>query len=1104
MAFWFGQQKRSRRLSRRSRITPRRLVSEQLEQRLALSVSPLGTSLLVNDFTIRSQSATAITANDTNQVTVFDGNGPIDSSGVFAEVVSPDGSVAVATFRVNSTVQGVQHSAAVDGTSEGKFVVAWTGRGVGDMHGIFFQRFDADGTALGGETLVNTTIGGAQTAPAVAMAEDGSFFIAWSGVGDGDVSGVFLRRFDASGTALGDELLVNTETDDHQQAASLAFNAAGDLMVAWQSRHQDGEDWGVYAQRFSSTGDRLGSEIQLSTTTAGSQKAPALAMDPTGGFVAAWQSHGQDGDGWGVVARHFANDGTATAGEFMLNESTAGNQQDVAIAVAEDGQWLAAWSTGVLDGSGWEVAARSIEVDGSASATAIVNRDHDGLNSGHQQAPSVAIVGETAQIVWSGAGATDREGVYSQSYDLEFIDGPPVAPSIAAISDKIVEVLNPIEIRVTATDSNSLDILTFELDFTGSPAGATLEQIDNNTAIIRWTPGASDDGQTVGFRVRVTDDGETPLSDSEEFEVEVADQPLFLDLNGSAEAGNDATAGFIVADGAAIVADKGLLIIGVLDGVVTGATAILDATPDGDAESLAVDTTGTSITATYDSATRTLTLSGSDSVTNYQKVLRTLSYNNTASEPGGDRTIVVRVTDGEESASQSIVVSTVAPDLVAFAKAIADSGARFYGAAWCPACTAQKELFEDGSKSLPFIEVTNADRTPNQVATDNGITTYPTWIFQDGTRLEGSQTLQTLSDRTGIAIPTSDQPYLAELSDDTLLVGSPLHVSLDGYDPNGGPLTYTVSSDNADVTATILSGNRSARINVAGFGDMVFELFEGRAERATSRMIELAEDDANTGDDFYKDIIFHRVVNGFVIQGGDPTGTGSGGSTLGNFDDQFHPDLQHNRTGLLSMAKTSDDTNDSQFFITEGVSRHLDFNHTIFGVMVEGEANRQAISNTAVSNSQPVTPVVMEDIEIFDDIENGVLMLKAADGATGSANITVTVTDQNGNTFERVFKVDLADDTIGGTPYLGDVAPISVASNTVAEIQLTSVDVEGDDVFYTAQKTGTVDYTVSVSDTGLVSVTPPTDFVGTVEVIVGVGASENASSDLQLIEVEFV
>ncbi|GIS58095.1 MAG: hypothetical protein CM1200mP2_03200 [Planctomycetaceae bacterium] len=119
------------------------------------------------------------------------------------------------------------------------------------------------------------------------------------------------------------------------------------------------------------------------------------------------------------------------------------------------------------------------------------------------------------------------------------------------------------------------------------------------------------------------------------------------------------------------------------------------------------------------------------------------------------------------------------------------------------------------------------------------------------------------------------------------------------------------------MSAEVLSGNRSLRMQVDDFGVMTFELFESRAPRVTSRIIELVESGV------YTDTIFHRVIDDFVLQGGDPTGTGFGDPTLADFDDQFHVDLQHNSTGLLSMAKTTDDTNSSQFFITEGPSRHL-------------------------------------------------------------------------------------------------------------------------------------------------------------------------------------
>jgi large repetitive protein len=236
-----------------------------------------------------------------------------------------------------------------------------------------------------------------------------------------------------------------------------------------------------------------------------------------------------------------------------------------------------------------------------------------------------------------------------------------------------------------------------------------------------------------------------------------------------------------------------------------------------------------------------------------------------------------------------------ANDLVAFAKALADSGTRFFGAAWCEFCTTQKELFQDGGKYLPFIEVTNPDRSRNQVGIDEDITQYPTWEFPDGDRLVGELTLQQISEESGIPIPQSSTPSFAELNNVSVAITSPLHIPIDAYDPNGNPLTITVtSSDPSLINAQVLSGNRSLRLTTAGFGDMVFELFENRVPEPTSRVIGLAE------SGYYNGSSFHRVLNNFVIQTGIPA---SGQTPPPNMDDQFHVDLQHNRTGVLSFCE---------------------------------------------------------------------------------------------------------------------------------------------------------------------------------------------------------
>ncbi|WP_146515012.1 Ig-like domain-containing protein [Rubripirellula amarantea] len=449
-----------------------------------------------------------------------------------------------------------------------------------------------------------------------------------------------------------------------------------------------------------------------------------------------------------------------------------------------------------------------------------------------------------------------------------------------------------------------------------------------------------------------------------------------------------------------------------------------------------------------------------------------------------------------------------APDLVQFAKDLAAKGVEFYGAHWCPACTAQKELFADGKDDLPFTEVTDANRQFLPIAgpTQLNIVEIPTWDFPNGTRLTGVQSLAALSAAAEVPIPTSDQPTIQTIGDLTVRSGAPLHVPVDAYDPGNGPLTTTVTvEDPTLLTATVLTGNRSIRIDMATYGDMVFELFEQRAPRPAGRVIELAE------DGFYDGQIFHRVVDGFVLQTGSPDGSGSLGSTLGTFSDQFHPDLQHIGEGVLSFAKTSlDDTNNSQFFITETDTRHLDFNHSVFGQLVEGFDVREAISSTAVNNTtenRPVTDVVIESVTVFDDTENSVVMLKGVGNKTGTTNVTFTVTDSNGNSFSETVAVTVVADTgtnSNGQPYLLDIpTPTPVSGNQPATLTLSSVDVEGDPVQYFASTTSN-NATVNVNPTtGQLTVTPVSGFEGNVSVTVGVRASASSPVDTEVIQFTF-
>jgi cyclophilin family peptidyl-prolyl cis-trans isomerase len=112
-------------------------------------------------------------------------------------------------------------------------------------------------------------------------------------------------------------------------------------------------------------------------------------------------------------------------------------------------------------------------------------------------------------------------------------------------------------------------------------------------------------------------------------------------------------------------------------------------------------------------------------------------------------------------------------------------------------------------------------------------------------------------------------------------------------------------------------------------GDMVIELFADRTPKTVNNFVFLAR------EGFYDGVIFHRVIKDFMVQGGDPTGTGRGGPGY-QFEDEFHPDLKHDKPGILSMANAGPNTNGSQFFITHVATPWLDNKHSVFGQISEG------------------------------------------------------------------------------------------------------------------------------------------------------------------------
>jgi len=170
-----------------------------------------------------------------------------------------------------------------------------------------------------------------------------------------------------------------------------------------------------------------------------------------------------------------------------------------------------------------------------------------------------------------------------------------------------------------------------------------------------------------------------------------------------------------------------------------------------------------------------------------------------------------------------------------------------------------------------------------------------------------------------------------------------------------------------DNSNTLEKGNNSMSdsITVAiiktNMGTIEIELFADKTPKTVENFVGLAE------KGYYNGIIFHRVIKNFMIQGGDPSGTGRGGASFwgGKFEDELVPDLKFDAPGILAMANAGPNTNGSQFFITLAATPWLDGKHTVFGKVINGMDVVYAIGEVKTeTGDRPINPVLMEEVII--------------------------------------------------------------------------------------------------------------------------------------------
>ncbi len=264
---------------------------------------------------------------------------------------------------VNTTLSGNQTAPAIAADAQGNHIVVWLSTPQDNgIPGLYARRFDSNGVPVADEFQVNN-FWAPHDNPDVAMGPLGNFVVVsenyWL---EGPVSSaVTARVFNQQGVPLAGEFVVHKYSDGFQGAPAVAMDSLGRFVVVWQSWEDDGDGFGIFARQFGEDGGALGPKFRVNSYTKSDQTQPAVAMESQGDFVVIWTSWGQDGDLSGIFGQRFSRTGEPLGQEFRVNFSSLGRQDHPDVTKDTLGNFIVCWQRYVLDGEGYAVYARTFD-----------------------------------------------------------------------------------------------------------------------------------------------------------------------------------------------------------------------------------------------------------------------------------------------------------------------------------------------------------------------------------------------------------------------------------------------------------------------------------------------------------------------------------------------------------------------------------------------------------------------------------------------------------------------------------------------------------------------------------------------------------------------
>ena len=1029
-----------------------------------------------------------------------------DGKGVFGQRYDSDGNAVGSEFQINSETSKDQEDVSVTGLDGGGFVVVWESKDQdGDNLGVYGQRYDSAGTATGSEFRINSETNKEQENPSVTSLSNGGFVVTWDSKDqDGDGKGVFGQVYDSSGAVVGTEFQINSETSEDQEQVSVTGLEGGGFVAVWESKNQDGDNEGVYAQRFDSSGNAVGSEFAVNTQTSKEQREPSVTSLEDGGFVVVWESNDQDGSNYGVFGQRYGSDGSAAGSEFQVNTTTSDAQEDVSVTGLTDGGFLVTWESKNIDGNGKAVVAQRYDSSGNAVGSEFQVNSY---TSGDQQNPDVVSLADgSVVVVWQSKDQDgDGQGVYAHQISADTVNESAANGTAVGIT-------------ALASDADGTDTVSYSLS---DDAGGRF-QIDSSTGVVTVANSAaldyetatshtinvtatSDDGSTStqSFTVSLSDDGSETgvgaVSDSDVATNTVSESAAngtavgVTALASDADGADSITYSLSDSGGGRFQIDSSTGVVSVAD------SSLLDYET---ATSHSVTVTATSDDGSTSTQSFSVSLTDDTSEASVGAVSDSNVAGNSVSESAANGTAVgvtalASDADGTDTVSYSLSDTAGGRfqiDSTTGVVSVADSSLLDYETATSHSVTVTATS-DDGSTSTQSFSVSLTDDTSEAsvgaVSDSNVAGNSVSESAANGTAV-GVTALATDADGTDtVSYSLSDTAGGRFQIDSTTGVVSVADSSLLDYE--------TATSHSVTVTATSDDGSTSTQSFSVSLTDDTSEASVG------------AVSDSNVAGNSVSESAANGTAVGVTALATDADGTDTvsyslsdtaGGrfqidSTTGvvSVADSSLLDYETATSHSVTVTATSDDGSTStQSF---SVSLTDDTSEASVGAVSDSNVDGNSVSESAANGTAVGVTALATDADGTDtvsyslsDTAGGRFQIDSTTGVVSVADsslldyetatshsVTVTATSDDGSTSTQSFSVSLRDDTSEAS--VGAVSDSNVAGNSVSESAANGTAVGVTALATDADGTDTISYSLSDtaggrfqidSSTGVVSV----------------------------------